>query len=159
MRLSGSLSRKQCWGSVTFWYGSGSEDPYLWLTDPDPARPSRWQLNKSFFYLVFLYYFLKLHLHHFSKIKVIKKSQNIRNEGFSYYFLLEERRSGAGAVPGTNGSGSGRAKKFESYGSGSPTLPGRNFMFWTTGVLSEDLDFYGGLWRITLKVMIQILLL
>jgi hypothetical protein len=20
---------------VTFWYGSGSADPYLWLTDPD----------------------------------------------------------------------------------------------------------------------------
>ncbi len=25
----------QYWGSVTFWYGSGSSDPYLWLTDPD----------------------------------------------------------------------------------------------------------------------------
>jgi hypothetical protein len=29
----------QCWGSVTFWCGSGSgfPDPYLWLMDPDPA--------------------------------------------------------------------------------------------------------------------------
>jgi hypothetical protein len=26
---------KQCSRSVTFWYGSGSSDPYLWLTDPD----------------------------------------------------------------------------------------------------------------------------
>ncbi len=38
----------QCWGSVTFWYGSGcgsgSSDPYLWLKDPDrgsgkPKKP------------------------------------------------------------------------------------------------------------------------
>jgi len=28
-------NEKQCSGSVTFWYGSGSEDPYSWLTDPD----------------------------------------------------------------------------------------------------------------------------
>jgi hypothetical protein len=27
----------QCSGSVTFWYGSGSSDQYLRLTDPDPA--------------------------------------------------------------------------------------------------------------------------
>ncbi len=29
----------QCWGSVTFWCGSGSgsPDPYLWLMDPDPT--------------------------------------------------------------------------------------------------------------------------
>jgi hypothetical protein len=35
-------------------------------------------------------YFLKVHLHHFSKIKVIKKSQNSRNHCFSYYFCLIE---------------------------------------------------------------------
>jgi len=28
---------KQCWGSVTFWCGSGSTDVYLWLMDPDPT--------------------------------------------------------------------------------------------------------------------------
>ncbi len=29
----------QCFGSLTFWYGSGSTVPYFWLTDlaPDPA--------------------------------------------------------------------------------------------------------------------------
>jgi len=27
--------RKQCWGSMTFWLGSGSPDPYLLLMDPD----------------------------------------------------------------------------------------------------------------------------
>ncbi len=25
-----------CWISVTFWRGSGSAEPYLWLMDPDP---------------------------------------------------------------------------------------------------------------------------
>jgi hypothetical protein len=30
-----ALPRSQCCGSVTFWYGSGSADQYLWLTDPD----------------------------------------------------------------------------------------------------------------------------
>ncbi len=29
-----SLTRFQCCGSMTFWYGSGSSDPYLCLTDP-----------------------------------------------------------------------------------------------------------------------------
>jgi hypothetical protein len=28
-------TRNQCCGSVTFWYGSGSADPYFLLTDPD----------------------------------------------------------------------------------------------------------------------------
>ncbi len=26
----------KCWGSVTFWCGYESGDPYLWLIDPDP---------------------------------------------------------------------------------------------------------------------------
>jgi hypothetical protein len=30
-----SNANKQCCGSVTFWYGSGSPDKYLGLTDPD----------------------------------------------------------------------------------------------------------------------------
>ncbi len=39
--LSVSTYRYQCSGSVTFWYRFGYEsssaDPYIWLTDPDPA--------------------------------------------------------------------------------------------------------------------------
>jgi hypothetical protein len=31
-----NFTSSQCCGSVTFWYGSGSADPYLCLTDPDP---------------------------------------------------------------------------------------------------------------------------
>jgi hypothetical protein len=38
---------------------------------------------------------------------MIKKSQNSRNEDFSYYFcMIEGSASGAGSVPLTNGSGS-----------------------------------------------------
>ncbi len=35
----GRITTIQC--SVIFWYGSGSWDPYLWLTDPDPV-PDPW---------------------------------------------------------------------------------------------------------------------
>jgi hypothetical protein len=40
--------------------------------------------------------------------KVIKKSENSSNRGFSYYFCL--MIGGSGSVPLTNGSGSGRSK-------------------------------------------------
>ncbi len=52
--------------------------------DPDPAIFVI--QNKKYFFSAF--YFLELQLHHFSKIKVIKKSQNSRNQGFSYYFCF-----------------------------------------------------------------------
>ncbi len=70
----------QCSESVTFWYGSGSADPYFWLTDPDPSV--KFKTSTKFF----AYYFLKVHLRHSSKIKVIKMSQNSENQGFSHYF-------------------------------------------------------------------------
>ncbi len=50
---------------MTFWYGSGSADPYLWLTDSDPEPAI------SFF----VYYFLKLHLHNFSQMKSLKEQE------------------------------------------------------------------------------------
>ncbi len=43
----------------------------------------------------FVYYFLKLHFHHFSKMESYKESQNKRNEGFSYYFCFMIEGSGA----------------------------------------------------------------
>jgi hypothetical protein len=48
----------------------------------------------------------------FAKIKVQKKSLNIRNQGYSYYFclMIEGSGSGSGSVTLTNGSGSGRLK-------------------------------------------------
>jgi hypothetical protein len=35
---------------------------------------------------------LNVHLHHFSKIRSQKKSQNSRNQGFSLLFLIGDRR-------------------------------------------------------------------
>jgi hypothetical protein len=39
-------------------------------------------------------YFVKVYLHHFSKIKGQKESQNSRNQGFSYYFCMMIEGSG-----------------------------------------------------------------
>ncbi len=55
-------SSKLCCGSVTFWYESGSADPYLWLTDPDSApdpasvtfKTLTKYYQKSRFFLLFL---------------------------------------------------------------------------------------------------------
>ncbi len=75
---------------MTFWggFGSGSGDPCLRLMDPDPdpdsdPDPSIFVIDlqdaskKLIFNTIFSAYdFLKLHLHHFSKIKIQKESQN-----------------------------------------------------------------------------------
>jgi hypothetical protein len=63
------LSAKQCCGSVTFWYRTGS----------------------GFFCFVLL----KATFTSFFKEKVIKKSQNSRNQYFSYYFCLMSEGSGS----------------------------------------------------------------
>jgi hypothetical protein len=72
--------------------------------------------KNQFFNIIFsAYYFLKLHLHHFSKIKSQNESQNSRNQGFSYYFCMmiegsesgSRAGSGSGSIPLTSGSGSG----------------------------------------------------
>ncbi len=82
----------QCCKSVTFRCGSESVDPYLCLTHlaPNPAMfVSNLQDGNKKFILknkFFAYCFLKLHLHHFSKRKRRKNSQNSRNQGFSYFF-------------------------------------------------------------------------
>jgi hypothetical protein len=65
--------------------------------------------NDFFSKVLFAYYFLKQHLHHFSKIKLTMKSQYISNEG-SYYSCLMIEGSGSGSVPLPKGSGSGRPK-------------------------------------------------
>jgi hypothetical protein len=67
----------QCCGSMTFWGASwsGSADPCLWLMDPDPSifvidlqdASKKIILNKIFS----AHYFLKIHLHNFSKILTI----------------------------------------------------------------------------------------
>jgi hypothetical protein len=40
-----------------------------------------------------------VHLHNFQRYKVTQKSQNSRNQCFSYYFCLMTERSGSGSVP------------------------------------------------------------
>jgi hypothetical protein len=80
------------------------------------------QQKTSFFHTIFsAYYFLKLHLHHFLKIKSQKESQNSRNQGFSYYFWMmiegsgSRAGSGSGSIHLTSGSGSGRPKNCEKH--------------------------------------------
>ncbi len=109
---------KQCCGSMTFWGGSGSGDPCLWLMDPDPDPgsgscyfrhwPSRCQqktnfLTQFFFIITFWRYIYII----FLKIKSPKESQNSRNQGFSYYFWMMIEGSESGSIPLTSGSGSG----------------------------------------------------
>ncbi len=63
-----------------------------------------------FFIFIFsAYFFLKVHLHHFSKDKKSKRVTNRRKQG-TYYFCMLIERSGSGSIPLTNGSGSGRLK-------------------------------------------------
>jgi hypothetical protein len=84
-------------------------DPPIFVIDLQDAS------KKKFFYTIFsAYYFLKVHLHHFSKIKSQKSHKIVRNQGFSYYFCMmiegSEAGAGSGYIPLTSGSGSGRPK-------------------------------------------------
>ncbi len=99
-----------------YWYGSGSSNPYLWLTDP-PQDPGLLvcDANQQNF---FAYYFFKVHLHHYRRQKV-KEVTKSRNQGFPYYFCFMTEGSKSGSVPVTNGSGSINPK---TYGSGSGIL-------------------------------------
>jgi hypothetical protein len=59
--------------------------------DPDPDRDPGTAIfvidirdaNKNLIFIK-LYYFLNVHLHNFSKVKILKKS-NSRNKGISYF--------------------------------------------------------------------------
>jgi hypothetical protein len=79
--------------------------------DPDPDAdpdPAVFIIVQIVLYGSFpAYYFLKTLLYYFSKIKSQKKSQNSRNQGFSYYFCMIREGSGSGSIPLTNGSGAG----------------------------------------------------
>ncbi len=58
--------------------------------------------------IFFVYYSLKLHLHHSTKIKSRKEVTKEQKSRFSYYFCL--MMEGSGFVPLPNRSGSGRSK-------------------------------------------------
>ncbi len=70
--------------------------------------PLRCQQTLILFKKFSAFNFLKVHLHHFSKIKSQKELQNSRNQGSSYYFCKMIEGSGSGSIPLTNGSGSER---------------------------------------------------
>ncbi len=106
IRIRGSMPLTSGFG-----FGSGSWIRILLISSLTFKMLAK---NKMFNIIISADYFLKLHLHHFSKIKSKKESQNSRNQGFSYYFctLIEGSGSGAGSgsIPLTSGSGSGRPK-------------------------------------------------
>jgi hypothetical protein len=87
--------------------------------DPDPATfvIDLQEANKKLIFLKSFsaYYFLKVHLHHFSKIKSPKEVKNSRSKSYSYYFclMIEGFRSGSGA-----GSGSRSTPLISRSGSG-----------------------------------------
>ncbi len=82
---------------MTFWCGSGSGDPSLWLMDPDPVIfvIDLQDANRKLFFWSLLF---EDTFTSFFKDKS-KKSQNRRNQGFSYYFCLMIEGSGSGIIP------------------------------------------------------------
>ncbi len=55
-------------------------DPTIFVIDFQDVN------KKRIFFLISAYYFLKIHLHYFPKIKSQKESQNSRNQGFFTIF-------------------------------------------------------------------------
>jgi hypothetical protein len=106
----------QCCGYVTFWKVSRprSADPYLWLTYPDPAIfvSGLQDANKNKFSKFFCLLLVEGTFTSIFTDKVIKKSQNSRHQGSSYYFCLMMGRPvyESGPVPVTLTNGSGRPK-------------------------------------------------
>ncbi len=119
---SALCSIMQCFGSVTYWYGSGSA-PLTNRFGSSPGSGSssgscsfrQWlsrRQQKYFFSTFFCLLLSKVHLYHSSKIKSHKKVSKSRNQGF--YSMME----GPKFESMTNGSGSGWSKKLK----GSETL-------------------------------------
>ncbi len=106
IRIRGSMPLTNGSG---FGSGSGSWIQILLFSSLTFKMPAK---NKFFNTIFSAYYFLKLHLHHYSKIKSQKESQNSRNPCFSYYFCMmiegsgSRAGSGSGSKPLTSGSGS-----------------------------------------------------
>ncbi len=79
--------------------------------------PTKVKFFSKFFGL--LRYFLKVHLHHSSKIKSQKEVTNCRNQGLSNFFCLLMERSGSVKI--VTNPDSGGTKTYGSYGSGYTT--------------------------------------
>ncbi len=114
IRIRGSMPLTNGSGSG---FGSGSWIRILLFSSLTFKMPAK----KLFFNTIFsTYYFLKLHLYHFTKIKSQKEVLNSRNQGFSTYFYMIIEGSwsgsfymiieGSGSIPLTSGSGSGSGR-------------------------------------------------
>ncbi len=109
-----SFLLNQCCGSVTFLYGSGSRSvpiagsiPLTYGCGSGSCSFRQWLLRCQQIQVFYLLFF-KVHFHQSSKIKVIKKSQNRRNQGFSYFLCMVME---LGRIRTNNdGSGSERLK-------------------------------------------------
>jgi len=103
-------------------------DPVIFLSDLQGVN------NKIFFWVITFWRYIFI----IFKDKVIKKSQNSRNQCFSYFFLLDDRGSGPGSISLTNGYGSGSRRPKSSYGSGSAKLPANSISSGTESVILAD---------------------
>jgi hypothetical protein len=83
-------------------------DPTIFVIDLQNTNKKRIFLTKFSGY-----YFLKVHFYFYHFSKVQKKSQNSRNQGFSYFFCLVIEESGSGPIHLPNGSGSGRPREVD----------------------------------------------
>ncbi len=81
IRIRGSMPVTNGSGSG---FGSGSLIRILLFLSLTFKMPTKTVL----FFHFSVYYFLEVHLHHFSKIKSQKESQNSRNQDFSSYFCM-----------------------------------------------------------------------
>ncbi len=105
-------------------------DLWNFITDPDPDPAlsvcDLRDANKKYFEGFLLISFWPYIYIILQRKKILKKSQNSINQGFSYFFCLVKEGSGSesGSIPLTNGSGldPGGPKIYRSYGSGSGTL-------------------------------------
>jgi hypothetical protein len=91
-----------------------NSDPAIFVSELQDSH------QEKMFLSFFAYYFLKVHLHHFSKIKNYgtKKSQKGRINVFLTFCLIIEE-SGSGSVTNESGPVPGGPKTYGSYGSRS----------------------------------------
>ncbi len=104
------LTHIQCWGSVTFWCGSGSPDPYLLLMDPDihqDPTPGPTPFFSDFkdaknwiFFIVFS----------FTVPSGILSSVLLALFQSAQHLYEKSEGAGSGSIPLTNGSGSGSGR-------------------------------------------------
>jgi hypothetical protein len=90
---------------MSFWCGSGSGSGSCFLSSADKMPTKNFVFSKYFCLLLFEGTFTSISL---QRQKVQKKSQNSRNQGYTYFLCLLMK--GSGYVQIMTGSGSGRPK-------------------------------------------------